>query len=105
MDANTEKCKWTKITSAFTKSDSGDNSIALLSTGISEYTKKMNIYNFASNEAEWTLEKTSYSDVPCAVRGGDFSITGSISPASDRSSIGTTGDDSSIDFRATLYVN
>ena len=69
MDANTwELGTWTKITNAFTKSDSGDNSSALLSTGISEYTKKMNIYNFASNEGEWTLEKTSNSNYPCAYR-------------------------------------
>ena len=106
VDTNTPNLgTWTKITNAFTKSDSGDNSRALLSTGISEYTKKMNIYNFASNEAEWTLEKTSNSNNPCASRGGGYFSTGSISPASYRVNNGATNDDNIIAFRATLYVN
>ena len=106
VDTNTPNLgTWTKITNAFTKSDSGDNSRALLSTGISEYTKKMNIYNFASNEAEWTLEKTSYSGSPCANRGGYCTNTGSSFPASGRDSYDATGSDSSFGFRATLYVN
>ena len=91
FDTNTENLgEWTKITSAFTKSDSGDNSRALLSTGISEYTKKMNIYNFASNEGEWTLEKASNSNIPCAFRGGVYDSTGSDLPASSRDNILTS---------------
>ncbi len=106
MDENTwELGTWTKITNAFTKSDSGDNSSALLSTGISEYTKKMNIYNFASNEAEWTLEKASGSFGPCASRGGSYFNTGSNFPASCRVSNGTTDAFNNFDFRAVLYVN
>ena len=96
---------WKKITNAFTKSDSGDNSSALLSTGISEYTKKMNIYNFASNEGEWTLEKTSSNLYPCALRGGYCNITGYIGPASYRNYHGTTRADLNIGFRPALYVN
>ena len=96
---------WTKITNAFTKSDSGDNSRALLSTGISEYTKKMNIYNFASNEGEWTLEKASDTDNACANRGGDCSTTGSVYPASFRGRNDTTYSDGGIGVRPTLYVN
>ena len=106
VDTNTPNLgTWTKITNAFTKSDSGDNSSALLSTGISEYTKKMNIYNFASNEGEWTLEKTSYTDFPCAYRGGDYSGTGSVSPASSRVNDDTTDSSRSIVFRPALYAN
>ena len=106
LDTSTfELGTWTKITNAFTKSDSGDNSSALLSTGISEYTKKMNIYNFASNEGEWTLEKTSYTDFPCAYRGGDYSGTGSVSPASSRVNDDTTDSSRSIVFRPALYAN
>ena len=96
---------WTKITNAFTKSDSGDNSSALLSTGISEYTKKMNIYNFASNEGEWTLEKTSDSYSPCANRGGNYDNTGSNYPASRRDSYYTTDANERIGFRPALYAN
>ena len=103
MDANTWKLgTWTKITNAFTKSDSGDNSSALLSTGISEYTKKMNIYNFASNEGEWTLEKTSDSYSPCANRGGNYDNTGSNYPASRRDSYYTTDANERIGFRPAL---
>ena len=106
LDTNTFNLgTWTKITNAFTKSDSGDNSSALLSTGISEYTKKMNIYNFASNEAEWTLEKASSSDNPCANRGGVYNITGSDYPASSRGYTGSTIATSGIGFRPALYVN
>ena len=106
MDANTWKLgTWTKITNAFTKSDSGDNSSALLSTGISEYTKKMNIYNFASNEAEWTLEKTSYSNSPCAGRGGSYHGTGWNGPASHRLLDGRTTAYDYVGFRPVLYVN
>ena len=106
MDTNTENLgEWTKITSAFTKSDSGDNNSILLGTGISEYTKKMNIYNFASNESEWTLEKTSDSDFPCAGRGGSYYGTGSDVPASYRDGDLTTGSSDNIGFRPALYAN
>ena len=106
VDTNTPNLgTWTKITNAFTKSDSGDNSRALLSTGISEYTKKMNIYNFASNEAEWTLEKASLSSSPCANRGGYYDSTGSDYPASSRVNVDTTYSGNDVGFRATLYVN
>ena len=94
---------WTKITNAFTKSDSGDR--ALLSTGISEYTKKMNIYNFASNEAEWTLEKASDTDSPCAGRGGSYGAPGFVGPASSRGYVDTTFSYSDIGFRPALYAN
>ena len=97
--------EWTKITSAFTKSDWGDNSSVLLSTGISEYTKKMNIYNFASNEAERTLEKTSSSDDPCARRGGSCSNIGSDFPASFRCDDYTALSGEDIGFRPALYAN
>ena len=106
MDANTwELGEWIKITSAFTKSDSGDNNSILLGTGISEYTKKMNIYNFASNESEWTLEKTSHSSKPCANRGGFFNFTGSDDPASSRTNYSTTYSYNYIGFRPALYAN
>ena len=106
LDKNTGNLgEWIKITSAFTKSDSGDNSSALLSTGISEYTKKMNIYNFASNEGEWTLEKTSYTHSPCALRGGSYDYSGSVFPAFSNSNYDTTGSDNDVGFRPALYAN
>ena len=108
FDTNTfELGAWTKITNAFTKSDSGDNSSVLLSTGISEYTNKMNIYDFAGNESEWTLEKSSSSFGPCVYRGGSCNRTGSESQDSSRGEGDgtTTYSDDLSDFRPTLYVN
>ena len=80
------------------------NSSVLLSTGASNNTKKMNIYDFAGNEYEWTLEHaTSSGNSPCADRGGGYDYDGSGGPASGRND-GTTsysGDD--ISFRPSLY--
>ena len=88
---------WTTITG--TKPASS----VLLTAGASEETNKMNIYDFAGNEWEWTLEKTSDSSSPCANRGGDCNTTGSKDPASDRSSNGTTDSYGIIGFRCVLY--
>ena len=97
---------WTTISGSYTKQDSGNDYRTLLSTGISDYTKKMNIYNFAGNEYEWTLEHaTSDSNGPCATRGGCCYYAGSSRPASLRLYSGTTDSDYTIGFRPTLYVN
>ena len=90
---------WTAITG--TKPASS----VLLTTGASEETNKMNIYDFAGNEWEWTLEKASDSDGPCASRGGDYINTGSNRPASGRVYDYTTDSGISVGFRPTLYVN
>ena len=65
----------------------------------------MNIYDFAGNEWEWTLEKTSFSNLPCAGRGGGYYDTGSDDPASYRVVDGTTSASNIFGFRPTLYVN
>ena len=90
---------WTTITG--TKPASS----VLLTAGASEETNKMNIYDFAGNEFEWTLEKTSGSSNPCAGRGGSYSYTGSVSPASIRNIDSTTNAGSVIGFRPALYAN
>ena len=78
----------------------------LLTKGASEETIKLNIYDFAGNEWEWTLEQATYnSKYPCADRGGSYSDSGFAFPVSYRDNIRTTYSDSSISFRATLYVN
>ena len=52
-------------------------------TGSNEAWKANNIYDLAGNCYEWTQEATyTYSR---AIRGGDYSLNGSIDPASDRS--------------------
>ena len=95
---------WNPIPDGYTKPSSGTENRVLLSTGASEYTKKMNIYDFAGNEWEWTLEHaTSDTSYPCARRGGFYSSRGSVCPASYRN-YGTTSNSSSIiSFRPSLY--
>ena len=45
--------------------------VALFSTGITERNKKVNIYDFAGNEWEWTLEHAnSVTNYLCSPRGG-----------------------------------
>ena len=64
----------------------------------------MNIYNFASNEAEWTLEKASGSYPPCVYRGGSCNDSGSYGRASQRGGNLTTNAKDYIGFRPALYV-
>ena len=89
-------------TTATEKSKTVDDSI-LLSTGADDSFSKMGIYDLAGNVYEWTLEYTSSTDVPCAVRGGNYFSTGSINPASDRNSYNTTSLSGTIGFRLALY--
>ena len=89
---------WTAITGTKPASN------VLLTTGASEETNKMNIYDFAGNEWEWTLENSSDSSYPCTYRGGYYFDSGSILPASYRNGSGTTYSDHSIGFHPTLYV-
>ena len=96
---------WTTITGPYTKPNTSPDYDTLLSTGITDDTKKMNIYDFAGNEWEWTLEKTSFSNLPCAGRGGGYYDTGSDDPASYRVVDGTTSASNIFGFRPTLYVN
>ena len=90
---------WTSITG--TKPASS----VLLTTGASEETNKMNIYDFAGNEYEWTLEKTSYIDYPCALRGGSYICSGLNSQTSYRHNSITNYSSIDIGFRPTCYAN
>ena len=89
---------WTKIT------EIKPADIILLTTGASDETKKMNIYDLAGNEWEWTLEHaTSDIKYPCAYRGGGYYCIGSSYPASYRFNYSTSYSDNSFSFRVTLY--
>lgn len=72
----------------------------LLSTASSEYTKMMNIYDFAGNEWEWTLEYAINNGN--VLRGGAFANLGNVNSASSR---GMNTQENSIyyTFRAVLY--
>ena len=75
----------------------------LLSTGASEEFGKQGIYDLAGNVYEWTLEKTSNSGRPCAVRGGDYVTAGGRYPAANRDYYGTTGYAGNFGFRVSLF--
>ena len=87
---------------AITGVKAGDSEI-ILSTGASDKTRKMNIFDFAGNELEWTLEKTSDTDIPCAIRGGLCSDGGSGDPASCRYGGATSLSNGIVSFRPSLY--
>ena len=85
-----------------TEQSSYSNSI-LITTGGTEQSKVMNIYDIAGNVWEWTLENISFTDYPCAYRGGNYSHIGSYTPAANRN--GDSGDDSNdgTGFRVSLF--
>ena len=97
--------EWTKMTETTKQAvDSNKENCILLSTGASEKTKILNIYDFAGNEFEWTLEHaTAGSYGPCSFRGGAFNYDSSNSPASYRYDRNTPDAFSNYSFRPALY--
>ena len=81
----------------------GGYAVVLLSTGASEEFGKQGIYDLAGNVYEWTLEKTSNSGRPCAVRGGDYICAGGRFPAANRDYYGTAGYSGNFGFRVSLF--
>ena len=77
----------------------------ILSAGATEETNKMNIYDLAGNEWEWTLEKASDSVGYCAHRGGSCYNTGYDYPVSIRYGYKDTFSNSYIGFRSVFYKN
>ena len=104
---SSDKAKQTTNSGSTWKAITGTKpaSRVLLTTGASEETNKMNIYDFAGNEWEWTLEQSSDSNGPCADRGGSYYDTSSNYPASSRGSNSTACAYGGIGFRPILYVN
>ena len=104
-----ESSKWAKFdtnTPGYVMSSQTLNTNnVLLTTGASEKTNKMNIYDFTGNEWKWTLEHaTSESGNPCAFRGGNFCDTGKNLPASYRGCNGIMDQSFCIfGFHAALY--
>ena len=80
------------------------NGRMLLTTGASENAKKMNIYDFAGNEWEWTLEHaTSNASRPCSDVGGTYYGDGYEYPASVRDNDANTDIYVTLGFRSTIY--
>ena len=85
-----------------TEQSSDSNSI-LITTGGTEQSKVMNIYDIAGNVWEWTLEKTSDTNYPCANRGGFYYTTGSYGPVAYRSYARTDFSNGHTGFRVSLF--
>ena len=98
-DKNNSLQPWTTATE---KSKTSNERI-LLSTGADDSFSKMGIYDLAGNVWEWTLEYTSQTSAPCAIRGGLYYNTGSDFPASYRIYTITTSANSNSGFRCVLY--
>lgn len=52
---------------------------------------------------EWTLEYTSRTDFPCSYRGGDYGISGNITPVINRNYELTTNSLNYITARPALW--
>ncbi len=89
---------WLNITSG------AKNAQMLLTTGASEDINKMNIYDLAGNEWEYTLEHaTTYENNPCAIRGGSFNCSGANNPAACRHNNNVIYNSCDVGIRAALY--
>ena len=91
------------VTSSKTVSGSSATRYELLTTGASEDTNKMNIYDFAGNEYEWTLEKNNNNNDFCTYRGGAYYRNGNQYPASNRLNTSITFSNMYIGLRPSLY--
>ena len=89
---------WTNA--PYNKESSGS---VLLTTGANDIFSKQNISDLAGNVREWTLEYTSSTYNPCALRGGNYFNNGSSGPASNRVNYNTTDSNYNIGFRVSLY--
>ena len=94
--------EWNDIPANYKKPIFKDVNGVLLSTGATERNSKMNIYDLAGNEWEWTLEKSTDPDLPCVIRGGGLDFNGSDRPASSRIYYSISSDDG-IAFRPVLW--
>lgn len=82
-----------------------ENYKQLLTTGASKQTNKMNIYDFAGNEWEWTLEHgINNKNYPCIARGGGFDNKATGNPVSYRlGNMVNRSNNYAFGFRTTLY--
>ena len=92
------------FTEAIISTQKPENKEYLLGTGVTEYTKKNNIYDLAGNCVEWTTAHDSSDSI--AVRGsGYYDADYFCSTAHDYSFIVPFNENSNISFRSSLYVS
>lgn len=86
-----------ELTDSYTKPQSDAE---LLTTGASNIFNKYNIYDFAGNVSELTLEVVLKDNTHCVERGGVYIVDGSETPVNDRGNADSGG---STGFRISLY--
>ena len=91
---------FTETTASTQKSE---NKCYLLGTGVTDYTKKNNIYDLAGNCWEWTTE--SYSSSDRVNRGGGYDDNGFDYPAYSRDLHSADYSTDGVSFRSALYVS
>ena len=91
---------FTETTASTQKSE---NKSYLLGTGVTDYTKKNNIYDLAGNCWEWTTESPSSSTR--VNRGGHYNHTAFDTPAYTRADDSADSSYYNISFRSALYVS
>ena len=79
-----------------------DSSI-LLTTGATERNSMLNIYDFAGNVFEWTLEKSSDNNNPCVIRGGYYNGDSFSYPSSKYINRNISDNGDYMGFRIALY--
>ena len=94
---------WNILQGIYSKQSYGMDNTMLLSTGASNYTKKMNIYDLAGNLWEWTLEKAASLDKPSTRRGSGYKNPGYTHPAANKGAGTIIENLDSIGFRVALY--
>ena len=93
----------TSFTDVAASTEKPENSRYLLGTGVTDYTKKNNIYDLAGNCWEWTTESDSSGGR--VSRGGNYDYDGSGYSAYNRRDDSPDDSSSYISFRSSLYVN
>ena len=91
------------FTDAIASTEKPENSRYLLGTGVTDYTKKNNIYDLAGNGLEWTTESNSSGSR--VNRGGRYDGDGSGYPAYFRGYRSPDNINNVFSFRSSLYVN
>ena len=108
-DLKVDSTSWGNYLNSEIKNNEGiiknKNKSKLLKTGVSENTKKQNIYDLAGNVWEWTLEYNCFPERPCSARGGFYNQNGLYNSAFSRKHVYKTGASKEIGFRFALYKN
>lgn len=89
---------WSEI-----KAEKSESMAVILSAGASERNNILNIYDFAGNEWEWTLEKSDSEEMPSVCRGGEYFYTGKERPAVTHAKNYTNRTYNSRGFRVAIY--